>query len=134
MSDSRGHSWVGLNPRTCRNCGAIEGSKAVWEPCSIMDRLRIAEKQAADLRHLSITLSEQLEHAENERERARDGWERTKWAAEERVEALEAILAEVETFFDSLPVQTKAKWDLGQILAKRKAPSVERAGLPGATA
>lgn len=39
--------------------------------------------------------------------------------AQDQRDAAEALLDEVEVFFDSLPVQTKAKWDLGQILAKR---------------
>lgn len=34
MPDANGHSWAGLGPRSCRFCGAAEGSKAVWEPCS----------------------------------------------------------------------------------------------------
>lgn len=40
--------------------------------------------------------------------------------AQDQRDAAFALLDEVEAFFDQLPVQTKAKWDLGQILAKRK--------------
>lgn len=43
MPDALGHSWAGLGPRTCRDCGAVEGSKAVWEPCSRPPSKRPAE-------------------------------------------------------------------------------------------
>ena len=84
----------------CEACEEVEMlGAAIAEIASLNDKLVMQDIELQALRnraesdkHLALTLSKQLDEAENEREAANKGWEATKVAANERVESLETKL------------------------------------------